>query len=206
MLFKSETVRQALLVVVLSSSLVLLVTAQSTYDTEEFDYNQRSENPDETKSQDVPKFISKSQSINAVLGQTIAIECIVNKLEGNQLMWSVKYDNDLTAKSPQILSVGDHQISGTPGNIEIKDITNNSIIAGSELTVKNVGQNDAGKYICTIAIEYPKEVQFHVVIVNEHQTEVTPTNALTSATSAIWQTAQFLVNVIFMGILLCATI
>ena len=118
-------------------------------------------------------------------------------------MWSVKYDSDKTSNAPQIFKVGTHTFSGVPENIEIEDIhDSDKVHEGSKLTIKNVSENDAGKYICTIAIEKQKEVHFQVNVVDELETKETRTDA---ATSDAIKTSKFSA-VVFLSTLLCAVV
>ena len=120
-----------------------------------------------------------------------------------QLMWSVKYDSDKTSNAPQIFKVGTHTFNGVPENIEIEDIhDSDKVHEGSKLTIKNVSENDAGKYICTIAIEKQKEVHFQVNVVDELETKETRTDA---ATSDAIETSKFSA-VVFLSTLLCAVV
>ena len=122
-------------------------------------------------------------------------------------MWSVKYDSDVTANPPQILQVGSHSFATTPDNILIEDITDaDHVVEGSKLTIKIVSPNDAGKYICTIAIEKPQEIHFQVNVVSGHQQEEIKETRTDAATSAVGQTSQFSVVVVFLSTLLCAAI
>ena len=120
-------------------------------------------------------------------------------------MWSVKYAHDNTANPPQILKVGTHVFANAPDNIQIEEIHDTDrVVDGSKLTIKNVSETDAGKYICTIAIEKQKEVHFQVNVVDGHETETEETRT-EQATSGTVQTSQ-LSAVVFLSTLLCAAI
>jgi hypothetical protein len=97
-----------------------------------------------------------------------------------QLIWKVKYESDKSDNLPSILKVGDHLYAGVDKtHLDIVDVKEgDDSIVGNLLKIEKVVTSDAGRYICSIAVNPPKEVHFDVKVV---ATQETKTDAATSS-------------------------
>lgn len=192
---------QAAISIVLISSLVSArpenknEPSDTEYDTDE---NQNSDNGNPNV--DNPDFISTNQSITAKVGDSVQITCQVNKLEPQtQLMWQVKYETDKSNHEPIVIKVGNTWLGTVDRNrFHIDDLKVGNDNEGSILKISDVDPNDAGVYICTIAVEDKKSIytKLQVKPVGEQETltkEVTSgSQQQISSQSSVWLSATAL--------------
>jgi len=125
-------------------------------DYEYDEYDAVNENYDATKEVEqtrIPEFVSTAESILINEGDTIKLECIVDKLDNLIMMW--KKGNKIIAISDKLYDKRDEE------RIVIEKVPNGNI-----LSIRLAEEDDAGEYLCQVTaaetIELVHDVQIRV--------------------------------------------
>eukprot|EP00090_Calanus_glacialis_P003066 TRINITY_DN12217_c0_g1_i1.p1 TRINITY_DN12217_c0_g1~~TRINITY_DN12217_c0_g1_i1.p1 ORF type:complete len:608 (-),score=110.53 TRINITY_DN12217_c0_g1_i1:469-2292(-) len=153
---------------------ILRKKAKYQGDYEDYDdYDAANENYDATKEVEltsIPEFISTAESMMIDEGDTIKLDCIVDKLDNLIIMWK---------KGNKIIAINDKLFEKDEDDrTKVEKVPN-----GNRLTIRLAEEDDAGEYLCQVTAAETIELVHDVQIRVKPRIESIPESGLVKVTA-----------------------